>query len=396
MGTLKIVINHLVIYFIYEFLLRSLYVLLICLVLSEMLAAEEMNSNREMLNPLNPAGKQQLADIVTRHQEFNVLQTTEQAGDVLDLLEKQFFEVLQSCDDHHLGILKTFLEGKLVLEHGERRDVNAVNARNILSYYDKLSKIEDQRKCLEICASLLNDVEISPYAAEHGAELIKLPPENRPVTTRVRTPLSTGRSHSAASRSTDTILRRDHSALLNAYETTYDRQFSRPMTAVNIVRPRSAYPSGADELSELRKHYSSTYSTQFYEKEPTRSAPIRSGSGSGNRRNNPHPLKSFMVYQLPRSQPLGLRIPQEPTFGDRTVQSAIQGKTVTTYDHNYLCSSFYKPAITRKLETRQLYSSRMQHELGQSSAGNCTKRESANALQPRERSHHDLRLRVHT
>merc|ERR1712226_1413101 len=64
MGTLKIVINHLVIYFIYEFLLRSLYVLLICLVLSEMLAAEEMNSNREMLNPLNPAGKQQLPPTV--------------------------------------------------------------------------------------------------------------------------------------------------------------------------------------------------------------------------------------------------------------------------------------------------------------------------------------------
>ncbi|XP_075246389.1 uncharacterized protein LOC142339914 [Convolutriloba macropyga] len=302
-----------------------------------MLSTEDPNTNREMLNPLTSSGKQLLSDIVTRNQEFNVLQTTEQAGDVLDLLESQFFEVLSSCDDSHLGLLKTYLEGKLVLEHGERRDLNAINARNILSYFDKLSKIEDQRKCLEICASLLNDVQVTSWGGEPENEVVKLPPtgDNRPISSRVKTPLGSNRAQSA-SRSSDTILRRDHSALLNAYETTYDRQFSRPMTAVSIVRPRSAYPSASDELSELRKHYTSTYSTQFYEKEPARTAPIRSGSGSGHRRNNPHPLRSFMIYQLPKSQPLGLMVPQLPEFGDRTIESAIRGKTTSTYHQNYL------------------------------------------------------------
>ena len=302
-----------------------------------MLASEVVSSNRDILNPLKSTGKQLLSDIVTRHQEFNVLQTTEQAGDVLDLLDSQFYEVLHTCEESHLGLLKTYLEGKLVLELQDRQDLNAINARNILSYFDKLSTVTDRRKCLEICACLINGESSVPWLKESETDdVIKRPmtTESRPTTSRVKTPL--GSTLSQATNRSQFSLRREKSAILDAYETTYDRQFHRPLTATCITRPLSAYPSAADELGDLRKHYTSSYSTQFYEKEPSKMEPIRSGSGSGNRRNNPHPLRPFMMYQLPRSQPFGLMIPQTPDFGDRKIQSAIRAKTSSSYFHNYL------------------------------------------------------------
>ena len=293
----------------------------------------------DALNPLTPSGKQALSDLFTRHREFNILQTPEQANDVLDLLDNRFYEVLETCNDEHLSFLKAYLEGKVLVLADLRDTPSYRNVKNILSYFDKLETIDDQRKCLEICASLLLDKEPTVTTSEllnlGQSQSLALPevPE-RPASVRSGRPLSRARSSFASFR--PSLLGKEGSAVLNAYETTYDRHYSRPPTAMSVIQTRAPVISTLKDMSDLRKHYETTYGTEYYDKDNPNTQPIRSGSGSGNRRNNPHPLKSFMVYQLPRNQPLGLMAPKMSDFNDYRLESAIKNKSSSTYFNQYL------------------------------------------------------------
>ena len=293
----------------------------------------------DALNPLSSNGKQALSDLFTRHREFNILQTAEQANDVLDLLDNQFYDVLETCNDEHLGFLKAYLEGKLLVLADLRDTPNYRNVKNILSYFDKLPTIDDQKKCLEISASLLLEKQPKVTTSEllnlGQSQTLALPQvTERPGSVRSSRPLSRAKSSLASFRSS--LLNKEGSAALNAYETTYDRHYSRPPTAMSVIQTKGPIISTQKDMSDLRKHYDTTYGSEYFDKDNPRTQPIRSGSGSGNRRNNPHPLKSFMVYQLPRSQPLGLMVPKMSTFTDLRMESAIKNKTSSTYFNQYL------------------------------------------------------------
>ncbi|XP_054461359.1 testis-expressed protein 26-like [Anoplopoma fimbria] len=82
------------------------------------------------------------------------------------------------------------------------------------------------------------------------------------------------------------------------YETSHRRQFVyRPRSAAEILLcPTST--SFKDSYSGL--FGSTVYNKDFSWKPPCKPECIRTGTASGQRRNNPHPSQSFMMWKLPR------------------------------------------------------------------------------------------------
>ncbi|XP_036936081.1 testis-expressed protein 26-like isoform X2 [Acanthopagrus latus] len=84
------------------------------------------------------------------------------------------------------------------------------------------------------------------------------------------------------------------------YETSNRRQFIyRPNSAAEILLcPRST--SFIDSYSQSQPFGSTVYNKDFYWKPACKPECIRTGTASGQRRNNPHPSQSFMMWRLPR------------------------------------------------------------------------------------------------
>ncbi|XP_059188052.1 testis-expressed protein 26-like [Centropristis striata] len=84
------------------------------------------------------------------------------------------------------------------------------------------------------------------------------------------------------------------------YETSNRRQFVyRPNSAAEILLcPKST--SFIDSYSQSGPLGSSVYNKDFRWKPACKPECIRTGTASGQRRNNPHPSQSFMMWRLPR------------------------------------------------------------------------------------------------
>ncbi|XP_073341536.1 testis-expressed protein 26 [Pagrus major] len=84
------------------------------------------------------------------------------------------------------------------------------------------------------------------------------------------------------------------------YETSNRRQFIyRPNSAAEILLcPRST--SFIDSYSQSEPFGSTVYNKDFDWKPACKPECIRTGTASGQRRNNPHPSQSFMMWRLPR------------------------------------------------------------------------------------------------
>ncbi|XP_068441045.1 testis-expressed protein 26 isoform X2 [Clinocottus analis] len=84
------------------------------------------------------------------------------------------------------------------------------------------------------------------------------------------------------------------------YETSNRRQFVyRPKSAAEIlVCPTST--SFKDSYSQSGPIGLTVYNKDFAWKPPCKPECIRTGTASGQRRNNPHPSQSFMKWRLPR------------------------------------------------------------------------------------------------
>ncbi|KAL3057607.1 hypothetical protein OYC64_007967 [Pagothenia borchgrevinki] len=84
------------------------------------------------------------------------------------------------------------------------------------------------------------------------------------------------------------------------YETSNKRQFVyRPNLAAEIVLcPAST--SITDSYSQSGPFGSTVYSKEFCCKPACKPESIRTGTASGQRRNNPHPSQSFMMWRLPK------------------------------------------------------------------------------------------------
>ncbi|XP_030007934.1 WD repeat-containing protein on Y chromosome-like [Sphaeramia orbicularis] len=84
------------------------------------------------------------------------------------------------------------------------------------------------------------------------------------------------------------------------YETSQRRDFTyRPNSSAELLLcPTST--SFIDSFSQSRPFGSSVYHEDFNWKPACKPECIRTGTASGQRRNNPHPSKSFMMWRLPR------------------------------------------------------------------------------------------------
>ncbi|XP_035800684.2 testis-expressed protein 26-like [Amphiprion ocellaris] len=84
------------------------------------------------------------------------------------------------------------------------------------------------------------------------------------------------------------------------YETSYKKQFiNQPNSAAEILLcPMSA--SFIDSYSKSGPFGSTVYNKDFCWKPSCKPECIRAGTASGQRRNNPHPSQSFMMWRLPR------------------------------------------------------------------------------------------------
>ncbi|XP_051813680.1 testis-expressed protein 26 [Acanthochromis polyacanthus] len=84
------------------------------------------------------------------------------------------------------------------------------------------------------------------------------------------------------------------------YETSYKTQFiNQPNSAAEILlRPMST--SFIDSYSKSEPFGSTVYNKDFCWKPVCKPECIRTGTASGQRRNNPHPSQSFMMWRLPR------------------------------------------------------------------------------------------------
>ncbi|MCJ8740335.1 hypothetical protein PDJAM_G00057720 [Pangasius djambal] len=114
------------------------------------------------------------------------------------------------------------------------------------------------------------------------------------------------------------------------YETSQKRDFvSRPSSPSPVLRPATSRtyrnPAMADPIGVT------AYSEDFCWKPPSKPECIRTGTASGNRRNNPHPSQGFMVWRLPS----GLKLCENPPPEDE-VKNALSAQYTSTYRTDFL------------------------------------------------------------
>lgn len=128
-----------------------------------------------------------------------------------------------------------------------------------------------------------------------------------------------------------------HPVPLGPYATTYNREFAAlPGPGAAAERPGStqAYAASYDLNGPIGN---STYSNEFYQKLQKKAAPIRTGTASGDRRNNPHPLETFMNWRLP-PRPMAEQPYSEwgGELTDEILDAVCRGKIASTYQQDYL------------------------------------------------------------
>ncbi|XP_066517321.1 testis-expressed protein 26-like isoform X2 [Hoplias malabaricus] len=115
------------------------------------------------------------------------------------------------------------------------------------------------------------------------------------------------------------------------YETSHRREFVyRPNYSTPVLRPMTS--------KSFRNSYDladpvgvTAYSEDFCWKPPSKSSCIRTGSASGNRRNNPHPSQAFMVWKIPPGRKLCENLPSE-----EEVRRVLSAQYKSTYRTDFL------------------------------------------------------------
>lgn len=124
----------------------------------------------------------------------------------------------------------------------------------------------------------------------------------------------------------------DHSQnFLSPYQTSYNRDYPlkkplettaiRPMTSQGFSPPIGRHPD---------THYHEEFMAKAYSRPMT---PLRPGSASGNRANNPHPSQAFLVWKFPRGGP-------KETEGSKWAEEVTDDKINQV--HKRLCQSTYQ------------------------------------------------------
>ncbi|CAC5361004.1 unnamed protein product [Mytilus coruscus] len=134
-------------------------------------------------------------------------------------------------------------------------------AQDLEAFYNKSDSSGDKAKALELLSSLRlgGERQQEPYPRPHTAM-----------------PTVGGQYHS------------------NPYVTSYTRDYpmkEQPFTGA--TRPMTSHGFRNGPIGDT------TYAEEYKDKPNRPASPIRSGSASGQRNNNPHPLQAFMVWRFP-------------------------------------------------------------------------------------------------
>jgi len=120
------------------------------------------------------------------------------------------------------------------------------------------------------------------------------------------------------------------------YKTAHERDF--PGYDSNLYA--DAYRPGESGTEKsirppAKSNWDTTAATNYCWKTCEPTEPIRSGTASGNRRNNPHPHESFMNWKLNKNKVIAdtknLEIKDEPTLN-----KILRDQLTSTYDNDYL------------------------------------------------------------
>jgi len=194
------------------------------------------------------------------------------------------------------------------------------------AYYGKASP-EDKARCLELLTSL----EIGAAAKSQGLGITK---PRRPSSSR--NPI-TGRKIESRSKTAMAAIDFERQSK-PPYSTTYGREFAALPGKSAIADPpldtRASYQASYELSGPVGV---SQYESEFYQKLKRKTTPIRTGSASGNRRNNPHPLESFLNWKLP-PKPHAERYGSEwaGELTDEILDAVCRGKIRSTYQQDFL------------------------------------------------------------
>lgn len=138
------------------------------------------------------------------------------------------------------------------------------------------------------------------------------------------------------------------------YKTTHERDFPGYQSGLYADAHRPA-ENGTEK--SIRPPAKSTWTTtaeaNFGWKACEKTEPIRSGTASGNRRNNPHPHESFMNWKLNKNKVIAdtknLEIKDEPTL-----KKILRDQLTSTYENDYLDNTDDITKIRKEAE-QELY-----------------------------------------
>ncbi|XP_060551358.1 testis-expressed protein 26-like isoform X2 [Ruditapes philippinarum] len=173
-------------------------------------------------------------------------------------------------------------------------------SEDLRKFYEKTDSFNDKAKCLE----LLNSISLG--------DTVQRSTVKRPYTAAP-------------------MLGADHSKnFLSPYQTSYNRDYplKQPIDTV-ALRPMTSQGFAPQMGPGPDTHYE----TEFKNKPARPVTPLRPGSSSGNRANNPHPPQSFLVWKFPRG---GWR----NTEGGRWSEELTDDKIKQV--HKRLCQSTYQ------------------------------------------------------
>ncbi|XP_044058812.1 testis-expressed protein 26-like isoform X2 [Siniperca chuatsi] len=123
------------------------------------------------------------------------------------------------------------------------------------------------------------------------------------------------------------------------YETSHARQFVYwPNTAAEVLLcPTSS--SFIDSYSLSAPFGSSVYNEDFCWKPACKPECLRTGTASGQRRNNPHPSQSFMMWRLPRDAARSseyVSFPWNCPPSERKIRKALTAQYRSTYRCDFM------------------------------------------------------------
>jgi len=109
------------------------------------------------------------------------------------------------------------------------------------------------------------------------------------------------------------------------YQSTYRARDQRYPT--DAIRPGTS-----KFYTSPPKMENSTYDTEYYEKVWSKPKPIFSATSSGQRRNNPHPSREFMVWKIPR----GGAQQDEVVLEEAKLKEILKKQLTTSYQYDYI------------------------------------------------------------